>query len=222
MSAPVVLFDVDGTLTDTNYYLHTLAWRRAFLDHGHDVGSWRIHRLIGASSSTLMSECIGYADDGVKASWRSHFDELIPDVRPFPGARELVTVVSERGAKAVFATSSPSDLVEHHLRALELESDDLDAVTTDTDVEEAKPSPEVFRSALESVGAAPADGLVIGDTGWDLDAASAAGLPAIAVRSGGWTEPELLARGAVEVHDDVSVLLGSIEASALGDHLRSG
>lgn len=221
MSAPVVLFDVDGTLTDTNY-LHTLAWRRAFLDHDHDVGSWQIHRLIGASSTTLMSECIGHPDDGVKASWRSHFEDLIPEIRSFPGATDLVRAVSERGARAVFATSSPSDLVEHHLRALHLDADDLAAITTDADVEEAKPSPEVFRSALETVGASAADGLVIGDTGWDLDSAGAAGLPAVAVRSGGWTTQDLLARGAIEVHDDVSVLLGSIETSALGDHLRSG
>lgn len=220
MSAPVVLFDVDGTLTDTNY-LHTLAWRRAFLDHGHDVGSWRIHRLIGASSTTLISECIGHPDDDVKAAWRSHFESLVPEVRAFPGATDLVRLVQERGGRAVFATSSPSDLVEHHLRALGLEADDLAAVTTDSEVEEAKPSPEVFRTALESVGAGPTDGLVIGDTGWDLDAAGAAGLPAIAVRSGGWTAQELLAGGAIEVHDDVSALLASIETSALGDHLRS-
>lgn len=221
MSVPVVLFDVDGTLTDTNY-LHTLAWRRAFLDHGHDVGSWRIHRLIGASSSTLMSECIGHADDGVKEAWRSHFDDLIAEVRPFPGATDLVRTVADRGARPVFATSSPSDLVEHHLRALGLDADDLAAITTDTDVEDAKPSPEVFLTALESVGAAPADGLVIGDTGWDVDAAGAAGLRTIAVRSGGWTSQELLDRGAIEVHDDVSGLLGSIETSALGDHLGGG
>jgi len=86
MPDPVVLFDIDGTLTDTNY-LHTLAWRRAFLAHGHDVASSRIHRLIGASSTRLMEECIDRADDVVQESWRDRFDELIPEIRAFPGAR---------------------------------------------------------------------------------------------------------------------------------------
>ena len=220
MPAPVVLFDVDGTLTDTNY-LHTLAWRRAFLDQGHDVGSWRIHRLIGASSAKLMADCIGREDEDVKESWRSHFGELTPEIRAFPGASDLVRLVQARHGRAVLATSSPGDLVAHHLRALGLEEDDLSAITSDGDVEHAKPSPEVFQAALEAVGAAPADAIVVGDTGWDLDAAAAAGIASIAVCSGGWTTSELLERGAVEVHEDVADLLASIDTSALGAHLRT-
>ena len=220
MSAPVVLFDVDGTLTDTSY-LHTLAWRRAFLDQGHDVASWQIHRLIGASSTRLMEDCIGREDDDVKASWRSHFEALAPEVRAFPGARELVAGVRERGGLAVLATSSPEDLIEHHLRALGLTADDLDGVTTDSDVDEAKPAPDVFLAALGSVGGEPDRAIVIGDTVWDLEAAQAAGVPAIAVRTGGWGQHELAAAGALEVHTDVAGLREGIDTSALGDLLRA-
>jgi HAD superfamily hydrolase (TIGR01509 family) len=218
-TAPVVLFDVDGTLTDTNY-LHTLAWRRAFRDNGHDVASWRIHRLIGASATLLMEDCIGRADDDVKSAWRSHFEELVPEVAPFPGARDLIRTVQDRGGRAVLATSSPEDLVEHHLRALDLEPSDVGGITTDTDVEEAKPAPDVFLTALEKAGGEVARALVIGDTGWDLQAARAAGIGAIAVRTGGWGHDELVQAGAVEVHDDVGTLCRDLETSVLGDLLR--
>ena len=218
-TAPVVLFDVDGTLTDTNY-LHTLAWRRAFLDNGHDVASWRIHRLIGASGTKLMEDCIGRADEDVKSAWRAHFEELVPEVRPFPGARDLIRTVQDRGGRAVLATSSPEDLVEHHLRALDLEASDVGGITTDSDVEEAKPAPDVFLTALAKAEGDGARAIVVGDTGWDLQAARAAGIGAVAVRSGGWGHDELVQAGAVEVHDDVGTLCRDVESSVLGDLLR--
>jgi HAD superfamily hydrolase (TIGR01509 family) len=219
--APVVLFDVDGTLTDTNY-LHTLAWRRAFLDHGHDVASWRIHRLIGASGAKLVEDCIGRADHGVEAAWRDRFEALVPEVRAFPGARDLVRAVQERGGRAVLATSSPGDLVAHHLRALDLDESDLDGITTDGDVEEAKPAPDVFLAALAAADGDAARAIVIGDTGWDLQAAQAAGIGALAVRTGGWSHDELVRAGAVEVHDDVGALRRDVDASVLCDLLRGG
>lgn len=218
---PVVLFDVDGTLTDTNY-LHTLAWRRAFLDHGHDVASWRIHRLIGASGTKLMEDCIGQADDGVKSTWRSHFEDLAEEVRPFPGATDLLRAVQARGGQAVLATSSPEDLVEHHLRALGLAESDLSGVTTDSDVAQAKPAPDVFETALRHVGGDASRALVIGDTPWDVQAAHAAGITALAVRTGGWSREELVGAGAVEVHEDVGSLHRDLDATVLGDLLASG
>lgn len=101
------------------------------------MASWRIHRLIGASSTKLMTDCIGRPDDEVKASWRSHFEQLVPEVRAFPGARDLIDAVKARGGRAVWSTSSPEDLIGHHLQALGLSVDDLSGVTADTDVDEA-------------------------------------------------------------------------------------
>jgi HAD superfamily hydrolase (TIGR01509 family) len=218
MPDPVVLFDVDGTLTDTNY-LHTLAWRRAFLEHGHDVASSRIHRLIGASGSRLMEELIGRADDGVKEGWRAHFDQLLPDVRAFPGARDLVGAVRAGGARAVLATSSPAELVSHHLEALGLSEDDLDGMTTDSDVDEAKPAPDIFLAALDEVGGDPSRALVVGDTGWDVEAARTAGLATVAVLTGGWSHDELVQAGALEVYDDVRTIVDQLDTTAIGDLL---
>jgi len=219
MPDPVVLFDIDGTLTDTNY-LHTLAWRRAFLAHGHDVPSSRIHRLIGASSTRLIEDCIGRADDDVKETWRERFDELVPEIAAFPGAAELVRAVQAGGARAVLATSSPGDLTEHHLRALGLSEDDLDGMTTDSDVEEAKPAPDVFLAALDQVQGDPTRAIVVGDTGWDVEAARAAGLSTVAVLTGGWSREELVQAGAIEVHESVGALLEQLRTSAVGDLLR--
>lgn len=215
---PVVLLDVDGTLTDSNW-LHTLAWRQAFVDHGHDVPCWRIHRMIGAGSSRLMAGLIGDPDDDVEGSWRKHFDDLVPEIRALPGAVALVDAVRERGGRVVLATSSPGDLLEHHLDALGATADDFAAVTTDSDVDEAKPAPDVFLTALDVAGVTRDDAVVVGDTGWDVEAATAAGLRAIGVCSGGWTHTDLVACGAVEVHEDVEALRDRLDTSALGDLL---
>ena len=218
MAPPVVLFDIDGTLTDTNY-LHTLAWRRAFLDRGHDVASSRIHRMIGASGEKLMEACIGEPEDAVKESWRARFDELVPEIRAFPGAHDLISTVRARGARAVLATSSPGDLVEHHLRALGIDADDIDGLTTDSDVEDAKPAPDVFLAALAQVDGAADRAIVVGDTPWDVAAAQAAGISAIGVRTGGWSKAELVEAGALEVYDDVQEICGRLATTAIGDLL---
>lgn len=217
-SGPVVLLDIDGTLTDTNY-LHTLAWRRAFLEEGHDVGSWRIHKLIGASATRLMTELIGEPSEAVKDAWRRHFDELVPEIRAFPGATDLLDAIRSRGGRPVLATSSPGALLEHHLAALGASPDDFDAVTSDSDVEESKPSPEVFLTALDAAGGRATEALVVGDTGWDIEAATAAGLRTVAVCSGGWTHDELVGRGAIEVHDDVRAIVDRFDRTAIGDLL---
>lgn len=218
MVDPVVLFDIDGTLTDTNY-LHTLAWRRAFLAHGHDVASSRIHRLIGASSTRLMEKCIGEADEAVKDTWSERFDELVPEIRAFPGACQLIQAVRAGGGQPVLATSSPGHLVEHHLRALGLDEGDVAGITTDSDVDEAKPAPDVFLAALDQVGGTPDRSIVVGDTGWDIEAAHAAGLSTVAVRTGGWTHDELVQAGAVEVHADVATIAANLTTNAVGDLL---
>ncbi len=127
--------------------------------------------------------------------------------------------MQERGARAVLATSSPGDLVEHHLRALDLDVDDLDGLTTDSDVEEAKPAPDVFLAALAQVDGVADQAIVIGDTGWDIEAALAAGLSTVAVRTGGWGHDELVQAGAVEVHDEVTALLDRLDTTAVGDLL---
>ena len=206
-----MLFDIDGTLTDTNY-LHVRAWRRAFVDAGLDgVASWRIHRMIGAGSDVLMTSLIGAERADVKDGWRRHFDALKSEIRPFPRAAELLQAVASSGVTVVLATSSEPDDVDALVDAIGAGSA-VSAVTSAGDVDEAKPSPEVFEAALEEAGCSADEALVVGDSVWDVEAATRAGLRTVAVRSGGTGDDALRAAGAVEVFDDPAALLESLDA----------
>lgn len=200
MRVSAVLFDVDGTLIDSNYH-HTLAWSRALHAHGHFVPLFAIHRLIGMGGSELLETLIGQADTTVHDAWRRQFDELLPEVIAFEGAGELLRAVHDRGATIVLATSSPQDLLDE-MRA-RIEADDaVDDVVSSGDVDRAKPHADIFEVARDKSGASRDQTVVVGDSLWDVAAASKAGLRCIAVESGGYSRQELEAAGAHAVFRD--------------------
>ena len=210
-----VLFDVDGTLTDTNY-LHVLAWWRAFCDAGEPVAAARIHRMIGAGSDVLLRELVGSSDrDDVKDGWRRHYDRLKPEVRAFPGATDLLQACASRGAAVVLATSSPSEDVDTLLDALDAARDAITATTSAGDVDQAKPEPDLFGVALSKVGVDPSAAVVVGDSVWDVEAARRAGLRCVGVLTGGVGRDELEAAGAAGLYDDVADLLRRLDDSPL-------
>lgn len=211
---PTVLFDIDGTLTDTTY-LQVRAWRRAFVDRGLDVTSAAIHRHIGMGAAMLMEALVGESRPDVKDAWRSHFDELKSEIRALPGARDLLIEVGRRGGRVVLATSSEEDDVEALLAAIGA-GETVDLVTSAGDVEQAKPSPEVFQVALDRAGAEVASAVAVGDTAWDITAAQRVGLGCVGVRSGGISTAELEEAGALAVYEDPADLLGQLDASPLG------
>jgi HAD superfamily hydrolase (TIGR01509 family) len=215
---PAVIFDIDGTLVDTSY-LHAVAWRRAMVDHGHDVATWRIHRLIGASSEVLMTELLGEPSEEVKRRWKAHFDELRAEIRAFPRAAELLGRLHEHGVQVVLASSSPGELVDGHLEAIGA-GDAIGAVLSDADVDRAKPSPEVFEAALERAGVGPDRAIAVGDAVWDVESACRCGLATIGLLSGGRSRHELLEAGAVAVYEDVAHLLDELDRSPIAT-LRS-
>lgn len=205
-----VLFDIDGTLTDTNY-LHVRAWRQAFVDAGLDeVTSWRIHRMIGAASDVLLSELIGDEREDVKEAWRRHFDALKPEIRPFPRSADLLRAVADREVTVVLATSAEPDDVDALVTAIGA-GDAVSAVTSAGDVDRAKPSPEVFEAALAAAGCDAAEAIVVGDSVWDVQAADKAGLATVAVRCGGTGDDALRAAGAIALYDDPAALLDAID-----------
>ena len=211
---PAVLFDIDGTLVDTNY-LHSLAWRRAFLEVGLDVPTSGIHHRIGMGAGDLMEGLVGEARDDVKKAWRRQFDRLKPEVRAIPGAAELLRHTKRAGATVVLASSSEEEDVEALVDAIDAR-DAIDHVTSAGDVEEAKPSPEVFEAAIEKARCDRRRVLAVGDTVWDVQAAAKAGIDCVCVLTGGIGRGQLEEAGAVAVYPDVRALLEQFDASPLG------
>lgn len=200
-----VLFDVDGTLVDTNY-LHTLAWWRALRDAGEWAPMNAIHRLVGMGGDQLVSRVLGHeCSDAVEARGR-RYSEVIGEARAFPGARDLVASAHSRGLATVLATSSPSDELDVVLKLLQID-DVLDGRTTADDVSDSKPSPEVFLTAMAGASLDVGRTLAIGDSIWDVQAARSAGIGCIAVETGGFSEHELREAGALHVYRDVHEIL---------------
>lgn len=214
---PGVLFDVDGTLVDTNY-LHTLAWSRALRDAGEWAPMNAIHRLIGMGGDQLVAELLGHDCQEASERRAARYRELIGDARVLAGARELLRRLHDEGVIVVLASSAPTDELDAMVDLLDV-GDAIDATTSADDVEESKPAPDVFEAALRAGGVDRERCLVVGDSVWDVDAARSAGIGCIGVESGGFSAHELRERGAVAVFRDVDELLAQLHTSPLGSVL---
>lgn len=217
-----VLFDVDGTLVDSNY-LHVHAWARAFREQDIDVESWRIHRSIGMDGSSLVKALSGDASDAVRQRLKDRHSSLYKDsaelIVRLPGARELLHHLAENGVRVVLASSAPDDELAITRRVLD--SDDaIAAATSSKDVDTAKPDPDIVKVALERAGV-PADRAVfVGDAVWDGEAATRIGVPFIGVRCGGVADCELEKAGAQTIFDDPLDLLQHLDGTVIGAPMR--
>jgi HAD superfamily hydrolase (TIGR01509 family) len=202
------VLDVDGTLVDTNYQ-HAIAWHRALREHGHAVQLWKIHRHIGMGGDQLVAALIGERgerSDGeaIRDAEGDAYAELIGEVQAMDGATELLRELREDGAKAIFSSSAKAEEVEHYLDLLDAR-DLVEGWTTAADVERTKPHPDLIEVALEKAdGEGPA--VMVGDSTWDVKAAEAAGIPTLAVLTGGFSEQELRGAGAAEVVQSIGAL----------------
>ncbi len=212
--APGVLFDVDGTLVDSNY-LHTLAWARACDDADELVPMSRIHRLIGMGAGPLAENLVGQEKaERVQDGHRRHFRRLRSELRAFQDARELLEDVAARDLRVVLATSANKEDVDALLATIG-ETDAVTSVTHSADVEEAKPHPDVFCTAMDRGGVDPELAIAVGDTVWDVEAATRAGIPCVGVLTGGVSRGELEHAGAVAVYTDVAELRRCLDESPL-------
>lgn len=210
MSRSGVLFDVDGTLVDSNY-LHVVAWLRAFRSCGFgDVAAADVHRHVGMGAEQMMTEVVGRADEAAKEAHAREYERLWPELRPFPGAVDLLREVRRRDRATVLATSATEDEVGALRRALDAD-DAISDITSSADVDAAKPEPDVFSVALERSGLDPANAVVVGDTVWDAEAAQRAGLRCVGVLTGGIARAELLDAGMAEVYDGAVALLRAVD-----------
>lgn len=202
-----IVFDVDGTLVDTNYH-HAIAWYRAFRGAGVTPAVWRIHRAIGMGGDKLVG-AVGGEDvedehgDDLRAAWTEEYGKLIGEVQPFEGATALLQAARDRGLRVVLASSGQKEHVDHYLDLLDARQLAHDW-TTSEDAEETKPAPDLVQTALAKVGAGSA--VMIGDSTWDAAAAERAGVASVAVLTGGFSDTELREAGARQVYDSLVAL----------------
>ena len=215
--AVAALLDVDGTLIDTTYQ-HALAWFRAFKQHGVVLPVWRIHRAIGMGGDQLVPALVGKdADeekgDDIRQARDSLYQELIGEVEPLHGSRELISDLKQRGLTVVLASSSPHTELDHYLELLDAR-DLADAWTTKDDVEATKPAPDLVQAALEKAGTDEA--VMVGDTRWDIEAAAKGGVETVCVLTGGWSAQELREAGASAVFESVDELRERLHETPFG------
>lgn len=219
-----VLFDVDGTLVDSNY-LHVHAWTRAFAEEGIEVSAWRVHRCIGMDGSTLVDTLSDGADDEVQHRLKDlhtrFYRETAALLRQLPRARKLLERVEELGLQAVLATSAPEDELQLLRRVLDSE-DVVSTVTSSEDVDTAKPEPDIVEVALERAGVTAERAVFVGDAVWDVEACVRAGVPCIGLLSGGFSRGELETAGAVAVFEDTADLLDNLESTRIGELATEG
>jgi phosphoglycolate phosphatase-like HAD superfamily hydrolase len=190
-----VLFDVDGTLVDSND-AHAHAWVEAFAEAGINVPFLRVRRAIGMGGDKLMPAVAGIGADspqGERISTRRgeiFKTKYLPHVKPFRDAGALVAAIVARGLVAVAASSAREDELRALLKIAGAESL-LAAATSSDDADRSKPDPDIIQAALRKVGMRPQQAVMIGDTPYDLKAASEADVDSIAFRCGGWTDADL-------------------------------
>jgi len=204
-----VLFDVDGTLIDSND-AHAEAWSRALIDNGLDVSVSDVRPLIGMGGDKLLPG-LAHVDESssrgvaIAARKKELFTAALPALRPTPGARSLLESLHDRRLDLIVATSAGDREMRAILEQAGL-ADLFSAHTTKDDAAESKPDPDIVLAALARGHAQPASTVMVGDTPYDIEAARRAGVAAIALRCGGyWTDGDL--RGAIAIYDDPADLL---------------
>jgi HAD superfamily hydrolase (TIGR01509 family) len=212
------VIDIDGTLVDTNYQ-HAIAWYRAFRDCGVVLQLWRIHRHIGMGGDQLVAALTDERfeherGDEVREAETGHYEQLIPEVQPMEGSRELLSSIRSRGHTVLLASSAKPQELEHYLDLLDARGL-ADGWTSSADVRATKPEPDLVNVALQRSGTSPEDAVMIGDSTWDVVAASRAGVKTLAVMTGGFCEDELTEAGATEVFESVAALSAELDGTPL-------
>jgi HAD superfamily hydrolase (TIGR01549 family) len=215
MVPPAFLFDLDGTLVDS-VYQHVLAWREALEEAGIELSVWRIHRRIGMSGGLFVNALLRETGHRIDAAERARlqrrhaesYARQIAQVRPLPGARELLSYLSRVGVPWTIATSGRRETARPALEMLGVR--DQPVITRD-EVERAKPDPDLFLAAARSLGVDIAASVVVGDSVWDLLAARRARALGVGLLSGGYGEDELQRAGAYRVYEDPADLLRHLD-----------
>lgn len=213
---PAFLFDLDGTLVDS-VYQHVLAWREALERSGIELAVWRIHRRIGMSGGLFVNALLRETGRPINAEEASRLQALhgeayqrrAQDVRPLPGARELLTLLTRMRTPYAIATSGRIETARRPIEMLDL-PEGVPVVTRDQ-VEYAKPDPDLFLAAADRLGVSIEKSVVVGDSVWDMLAARRARALGVGLLSGGYGQDELERAGAYRVYEDPNDLMRHLD-----------
>lgn len=215
-TGPAFIFDLDGTLVDS-VYQHVLAWREALEEAEIELAVWRIHRRIGMSGGLFVNALLRETGRTMTAAeaeriqdvHASAFERMASQVRPLPGARELLAYLWARRVPWAIATSSRRASATRSLALLNV--DPSVSVVTRNEVAQAKPDPDLLLAAAERLGVDISKSVVVGDSVWDLLAAQRARALGVGLLSGGYGQDELERAGAYRVYQDPSDLLKHLD-----------
>jgi len=214
---PAFLFDLDGTLVDS-VYQHVLAWKEALDAEGIELSIWRIHRKIGMSGGLFGNQLVRetgveIGEEKLETLQKAHaaaYRRLGSQVRPLPGARELLTWLTNAGVKWAIATSGRMETASVNLAALGVDPAENVVVTRDQ-VKHAKPDPDLFLAAAARLDAPIETSMVVGDSIWDMLAAARCRALGVGLLSGGYGASELKEATAFRVYDDPADMLSHID-----------
>lgn len=218
MEKRAILLDIDGTLIDSNDE-HAWAWVDTGREFGHDIQYDKVRWLIGMGGDKVLPELTGLTEDSPEGErilarrgeiFRARY---APTLQPFEGAHDLLVRLRADGHDLVVATSASDEDLAALLKQAKLD-DVLKKATTSDDAEESKPAPDIVQAALGKAHVEPDRAIMLGDTPYDVAAATKAGVDIIAFRCGGWDDEDL--HGAVAIYDDPADLLANYSASPLG------
>jgi HAD superfamily hydrolase (TIGR01509 family) len=216
VSPPAFLFDLDGTLVDS-VYQHVLAWREALERTGLELSVWRIHRRIGMSGGLLVNalaretgrELSRSEAERLQLLHAEAYKRMTSQVRPLPGARELLSTLADARVPHAIATSGRMETAGPALEMLGVR-EDFPVITRDL-VRYAKPDPDLFLAAADRLGVSIHNSVVVGDSVWDLLAAQRARALSVGLLSGGYGQEELEKAGAYRVYQDPRDLLDHLD-----------
>ena len=205
---PAAILDIDGTLVDTNFH-HAVAWYRAFRQHDIVLPLWRIHRHIGMGGDQLVGSLCGEEieeslGDDIRDAEKPLYFELIDEVQPMEGARELIEELKQREVTVVLASSAKADELDHYVDLVGAR-EIADGWTSAGDVEVTKPQPDIVNVAMEKAGV-DGEAVMIGDSTWDCEAARNADAETVALLTGGFAVDELRRAGASAVFESLTEL----------------
>ena len=217
---PAILFDLDGTLIDSNYQ-HVDAWSETLLVAGIVIPRWKIHRRVGMSGKWMIQELLhelGHRKDKVdldqlERKHDSRFHRAIPHLKPLPGANSLMKHLSRHGIRFAIATTGGREPTSRLLKRLEVPA--RTPIVTGDDVKRAKPSPDIFAEAARQLNVAIGNCIVVGDSVWNLLAAVRQSALGVGFLSGGYGQEELERAGAFRVYSDAADLLIHLEQLGL-------